>query len=102
MSAQSNPIALVTGASRGIGLSLTRQLHERGHTVIAASPTTSPELEALGVRFEPVDVANGDSIAALTHRLNGTEFNLLITTQAFCARVPSTCSTPRASSSSSR
>ena len=50
---------LITGANRGIGLELSRQLTERGDHVIALCRKASPELEALGVRlFEGVDVTD--------------------------------------------
>jgi NAD(P)-dependent dehydrogenase (short-subunit alcohol dehydrogenase family) len=39
--------AVVTGASKGIGLAVTRRLLEEGANVVAASRGSSPELEAL-------------------------------------------------------
>ncbi|HZO25150.1 MAG TPA: SDR family oxidoreductase [Chloroflexota bacterium] len=41
-------VAVVTGASKGIGFAVTRTLVEEGVQVVAASRRTSPELEALG------------------------------------------------------
>ncbi|MQY05172.1 SDR family NAD(P)-dependent oxidoreductase [Actinomadura macrotermitis] len=40
-------VALVTGASKGIGLAVVRTLLEEGAKVVAASRKTSPELDAL-------------------------------------------------------
>jgi NAD(P)-dependent dehydrogenase (short-subunit alcohol dehydrogenase family) len=40
-------VAVVTGASKGIGLAVTRTLLEEGVRVVAASRGTSPQLEAL-------------------------------------------------------
>lgn len=40
-------VAVVTGASKGIGLAITRTLLEEGARVVAASRNSSPELEAL-------------------------------------------------------
>jgi NAD(P)-dependent dehydrogenase (short-subunit alcohol dehydrogenase family) len=40
-------IAVVTGASRGIGLAIVRTLLEEGASVVAASRSRSPELDAL-------------------------------------------------------
>ena len=40
---------VVTGANRGIGLEMCRQLKQRGDEVVAACRTSSPELDALGV-----------------------------------------------------
>jgi NAD(P)-dependent dehydrogenase (short-subunit alcohol dehydrogenase family) len=41
-------VAVVTGASRGIGLAVTRTLVDEGAHVVAASRNSSPELDALG------------------------------------------------------
>jgi NAD(P)-dependent dehydrogenase (short-subunit alcohol dehydrogenase family) len=63
---------VVTGANRGIGLEMCRQLKERGEDVLAACRTASPELDALGVTVvggvemtsdaaaHAIDVALGD------------------------------------------
>jgi NAD(P)-dependent dehydrogenase (short-subunit alcohol dehydrogenase family) len=59
---------LVTGANRGIGLELCRQLHARGDTVIAACRTSSLELDAVGCRVvDGIDVGQnnvGDALLA--------------------------------------
>src|SRR5262245_35748960 len=71
--------ALVTGANRGIGLELTRQLKVRGDDVIAVCRNASRELEALGVRLETgVDVSDDASVAALPERLAGANLDVLI------------------------
>ncbi len=64
------PTVLVTGANRGIGLSLCTHLVGRGDTVIAACRRPSPELEALGVRIEPLDVTSEEAIDGLVARLD--------------------------------
>ncbi len=52
---------LVTGANRGIGLELARQLHGRGDTVIAACRSSSDALREIGCRvIEGVDVGSDD------------------------------------------
>ncbi|MBM4363350.1 MAG: short-chain dehydrogenase, partial [Deltaproteobacteria bacterium] len=51
-------LSIVTGANRGIGLSLVRLLARRGGQVLAACRTRSPELDALAVEcVDGVDVA---------------------------------------------
>ncbi len=70
--------ALITGANRGIGLALARQLHARGATVIGTTRRPADELTALGVRVEQVDVSQADSVAALADRLQGTSIDLLV------------------------
>jgi NAD(P)-dependent dehydrogenase (short-subunit alcohol dehydrogenase family) len=70
---------LVTGANRGIGLELCRQLKARGDTVLAACRASSRELDALGVRVEGgVDVATDDGVKTLAHRLEGTKLDVLV------------------------
>lgn len=72
-------IVFVTGANRGIGLELCRQLSNRGDTVIAACRKSSPELEALGVRVEVgVDVGSDEAIKALGRRMEGQRIDVLI------------------------
>jgi NAD(P)-dependent dehydrogenase (short-subunit alcohol dehydrogenase family) len=71
--------ALVTGANRGIGLELSRQLQARGIDVIAACRKSSPELDQLGVRVETgADVADDASVLELARRLDGQAIDLLI------------------------
>ena len=70
---------VVTGANRGIGLELVRQLQARGANVIAVCRTPSAELVALGVRVEGgIDVSDAASIADLTRRLKGVEIGVLV------------------------
>ena len=70
---------LVTGANRGIGLELCRQLKARGDDVIAVCRASSSDLDALGVRVEAqVDVTSDPSVAALVTRLAGTKLDVLV------------------------
>ena len=71
---------LVTGASRGIGLELTRQLAARGDRVLAVVRRSRAALEALeGVQiYEGVDVTDEGAIAGLSERLNGERIDTLI------------------------
>lgn len=72
-------ITIVTGAARGIGLELCRQLSARGADVVAICRKPTPALEALGVRIETgVDVADENQIADLAKRFSGEKIDLLI------------------------
>lgn len=51
--------AVVTGASKGIGLAVTRALHAEGAQVVAGARSTSPELDALAQDGQ-VQVVLGD------------------------------------------
>jgi len=72
MNASSPRIALVTGATRGIGLETVRQLAQAGvHTLLAGrdrerAAAAARELQAQGLPVEPIalDVTDEDSIAA--------------------------------------
>jgi len=70
---------LVTGANRGIGLALCRQLSERGDAVIAACRHSNPELDGLGVRvIDGVDVTDDASVAALRDALGDEKIDVLV------------------------
>ena len=70
---------LITGANRGIGLELARQLKNRGEDVIATCRSTSSELNSLSVRVETdVDISSGDSIIKLRENLSDTKIDVLI------------------------
>ena len=70
---------LITGANRGIGLELSRQLVERGDEVIALCREASPELRALGVRvLEGVEVTDGPALERASVELGDTRADVLI------------------------
>ncbi|TCC37227.1 SDR family NAD(P)-dependent oxidoreductase [Kribbella sindirgiensis] len=52
--------ALVTGASRGIGLAVVEQLVAEGVRVVAIARTGTPELRATGAYVVPADLATPD------------------------------------------
>lgn len=60
---------LVLGASRGIGLELSRAFRDAGWQVTATERHESPELRALGVRVENADITDRASVARLAERL---------------------------------
>lgn len=70
---------LITGANRGIGLELARQLTARGDEVIAVCRHSSTELGELGVRIiDGIDVASAESVAALEAALGDTRLDILV------------------------
>ena len=73
------PTTLITGANRGIGLELARQLKQAGHDVIAVCRSSSADLDALGVRVESgIELTDGEQLADLAARLGETRLDLLI------------------------
>jgi NAD(P)-dependent dehydrogenase (short-subunit alcohol dehydrogenase family) len=75
-----SPAYLVTGANRGIGLELARQLSQRGDRVIATArePEKARDLATLDVRIESLDVGVAESVAELKERLSGQPIDVLI------------------------
>lgn len=70
---------IVTGANRGIGLELVRQLRARGEDVIAACRTPSKELDATGATVVAnVDVAKPEGAAALVKATEGKTIDVLL------------------------
>src|SRR5262245_17513282 len=71
--------SLITGANRGIGLELARQLKVRGEHVLAVCRTSSPELDALGVRVESgIDVASDAAVPLLSKCVADTRIDCVI------------------------
>ncbi|MFI0448115.1 SDR family NAD(P)-dependent oxidoreductase [Actinomadura sp. 6N118] len=67
----SGRIAIVTGASKGMGLAITRTLLEEGARVVAASRKSSPELDALAgpnLVHVAVDLMDADAPGLLVER----------------------------------
>ncbi|MEZ4385941.1 MAG: SDR family oxidoreductase [Nannocystaceae bacterium] len=70
---------VISGANRGIGLELCRQLQARGDAVIALCREPSRDLAALGVRVEAgVDVTDDAAVSALAGRLADVDVDVLI------------------------
>ena len=70
---------LITGANRGIGLELSRQLADRGDEVIAVCRTSSKQLNDLNLRvIEGIDVNDDDSLKGLRARTGDGGLDWLI------------------------
>ncbi|MDH3581293.1 MAG: SDR family oxidoreductase [Hyphomicrobiales bacterium] len=77
----------LTGANRGIGLELARQLAARGDTVIAAVRSASDELASLNVEVhEGVDVSDDKSVAQFASALSGRQLDILINNAGILTR----------------
>lgn len=71
--------AVITGANRGIGLELARQLGDRGYRIIAVCREASPDLKALDAQVEEgIDITDRASLEDLANRLRGTRIDLLV------------------------
>ena len=63
------PSVLISGANRGIGLEFARQYSQEGWDVIATARQSDPELDALGVRVELIDLLDPAAVAAFPSRV---------------------------------
>lgn len=69
----------ITGANRGIGLELCKELKARGDEVVALCRRSSGGLDALGLKIETgVDVTSAESMDAIAKKYKGQHFDLLI------------------------
>ncbi|RPF71216.1 SDR family NAD(P)-dependent oxidoreductase [Aurantiacibacter spongiae] len=80
----SDRTAIVIGASRGLGLGLTRELAERGYRVIASERSQSQKLRDAEAEHEPAieivtcDVTDTGSVAGIADKLRDGSVDLLI------------------------
>ncbi|MFE0254695.1 oxidoreductase [Streptomyces sp. NPDC059010] len=63
-----NKTAVVTGASRGIGLATVRTLIGEGVRVVGAARTVTPELKETGAHAVAADLSTADGVSALFDR----------------------------------
>ncbi|MFJ6550616.1 SDR family NAD(P)-dependent oxidoreductase [Microbacterium sp. NPDC091676] len=72
-------VALVTGANRGIGFEVARQLAERGHVVYLGARNDDrgrAAASAIGARFVTLDVTDDESVAQAVDRIADAEGRL--------------------------
>jgi len=80
-------LALITGANRGIGLELTRQLIGRGVEVLAGCRSSSKELDSSGAEvITGVDVSNDESVASLPAAVGDRSIDLLVNNAGILTR----------------
>lgn len=73
------PLTLITGANRGIGLSLTTLFAQRGHDVIALCRKSSKELSTLPVEIvEGIDLSDKTADAKVLRTLANRQVDCLI------------------------
>lgn len=74
-----NKHVVITGANRGIGLSLCQQYLAKGFDVTAVVRSPSDELKALDITIiSDIDVSNEDDIITLEKQLHGHKIDILI------------------------
>ena len=73
------PTALVTGANRGIGLELCKQLEDAGYSVLAVCRRSSDALSALKARVIPdIDVGSDSAVDQLRDRIGDMKLDVVI------------------------
>ena len=70
---------LISGANRGIGLEITRQLVQENHNVIAVCRSSTQALNELNAEvIDGVDVSSADDVARLAQRLDGRAIDWIV------------------------
>ena len=74
------PLALITGANRGLGLEFTRQYLQDGWRVIGCcrDPDAAHELANAGAEVMKLDVTQAADVTAVSKQLVGTSIDLVV------------------------
>jgi len=67
------PTVLITGANRGLGLEFAKQYSAVGWDVIGTVREKSPELDALNIRVEELDMRDMEAVAAFGGKLDALD-----------------------------
>lgn len=78
MSTAKSPTALITGATRGIGHALARQLASRGFRVIGTARRKPGGADAVGTEWVECDVTSGASVHAMAAALRDRPIDVLV------------------------
>lgn len=71
-------IAIVTGASRGIGQEFIRQLQLKGYAVFAGVRNPEQDFSQKAVEFLPLDVSQDHSVVSFAKAVSASKVDLLI------------------------
>lgn len=79
---------IVTGASRGLGLEMVRQLRARGETVIGTvrSPKDEAQVKELGAEVMRLEMSDSASIEAFAAALRGRPIDVLVNNAGVSAK----------------
>ncbi|MCC3862580.1 SDR family oxidoreductase [Pseudemcibacter aquimaris] len=75
----SNKTVVITGANRGIGLSIAQHFHNDGYNIIGICRNSSDELDQIATRVvDGIDVSTAEGCEKLGQELSGTSIDILV------------------------